>query len=329
MANTKKTLKRKDRKKVKSRPEMICNELLSLVPHYKEVLKITLENKNSWNKNVFAPLAAYFPILFDENPKSDSRFQAKMILLQRLAAIIPWSLSKSIYRFTNELSEELINSELPEKIPCEALKLLPYWSIYIELKNQEINDCKGFFVHLDTHEGLDEIRILLDFEEKPPYLLILLLKDNCTIEESLKILTNKISKNYFEDGNYEINSYLNASNDVILEYYKKIIPLILYINSESSDIVGDYSYTKYKKRTKDKMEVGINLDPSSYTISWEAGKNYSQSLKLQNGSVKEINKEITKSPHIRRSHWHHYWVGSGDNRRLTLYWIPPTSINSQ
>ncbi|EMO54755.1 AcrVA2 family anti-CRISPR protein [Leptospira noguchii] len=327
MTNLKKTLRRKDRKKIKSRPELLCDELLTLLPHYKDVLKVSLEYKSSWNKYVFAPLGAYFPILFEGKPKLDPKFLVKMNLLQQMAAIVPWSLSKSIYRFTNELIEELTNSELPENIPCEALKLLPYWSIYIELTNQEIKDCKGFFVFLDSIDGIDELRILLDFEDKPPYLLKLLLKDNCSIEESLKFTTDQIKTKYYGNITNSIFPFLDTSNDLFIEYYKVIIPIILYINSENSEITGNYSYKEYKNRNKEKMEVGNNLEPASQINIWEAGKNFSEHLRLHNNSTKIINKENTKSPHIRRSHWHHYWVGNGDNRRLTLYWLPPIPIN--
>ncbi|UOG50900.1 AcrVA2 family anti-CRISPR protein [Leptospira noguchii] len=329
MQNIKKTLKRKDRKRIKSRPEQLTDELFTLIPHYKDVLKISLELKNEWNQYVFAPLGAYFPILFEGKPKLDPKFLVKMNLLQQMAAIVPWSLSKSIYKFTNELIEELTNSELPENIPCEALKLLPYWSIYIELSNQEIKDCKGFFVFLDSIDGIDELRILMDFEDKPPYLLKLLLKDNCSIEESLKFTTDQIKTKYFGNITNRIFHFLDTSNDLFLEYFKKIIPLILYINSENSEITGNYPYTEYKKRTKEKMEVGISLEPNSNITIWEVGKNFSQSLRLHNRNIKEEIKENSKSPHIRRSHWHHYWVGSGENRRLTLQWLSPIFINPQ
>lgn len=35
-------------------------------------------------------------------------------------------------------------------------------------------------------------------------------------------------------------------------------------------------------------------------------------------------------PHMRRGHWHHYWVGSRDNdeeRKLILKWVAPIMIN--
>ena len=30
-------------------------------------------------------------------------------------------------------------------------------------------------------------------------------------------------------------------------------------------------------------------------------------------------------PHVRRAHWHHYWVGEGRNR-LEVRWIEPTFV---
>ena len=37
-------------------------------------------------------------------------------------------------------------------------------------------------------------------------------------------------------------------------------------------------------------------------------------------------------PHIRRAHWHSYWVGKGDEpgaREVMLKWLPPIPVNVQ
>lgn len=31
-------------------------------------------------------------------------------------------------------------------------------------------------------------------------------------------------------------------------------------------------------------------------------------------------------PHVRRSHWHHYWIGTGDNRKRVPKWIPDINV---
>ena len=33
----------------------------------------------------------------------------------------------------------------------------------------------------------------------------------------------------------------------------------------------------------------------------------------------------TVRPHVRRTHWHHYWVGEG-RTRLEVRWIEPTFV---
>ena len=35
-----------------------------------------------------------------------------------------------------------------------------------------------------------------------------------------------------------------------------------------------------------------------------------------------------KRPHSRRGHWHHYWAGPQDDRRLILKWTAPTYIHA-
>ena len=31
-------------------------------------------------------------------------------------------------------------------------------------------------------------------------------------------------------------------------------------------------------------------------------------------------------PHTRRGHWHHYWTGTKDNRKLILKWTAPIFV---
>lgn len=38
-----------------------------------------------------------------------------------------------------------------------------------------------------------------------------------------------------------------------------------------------------------------------------------------------------KTPHVRRAHWHHFWIGSekAGNRKLVIRWLPPIAIGSR
>lgn len=31
--------------------------------------------------------------------------------------------------------------------------------------------------------------------------------------------------------------------------------------------------------------------------------------------------------HIRRAHWHSYWVGSVDDKKINVKWLPPIAVN--
>lgn len=35
----------------------------------------------------------------------------------------------------------------------------------------------------------------------------------------------------------------------------------------------------------------------------------------------------TVRPHIRRAHWHSFWVGSGDDKKINVKWLPPIAVN--
>ena len=41
-------------------------------------------------------------------------------------------------------------------------------------------------------------------------------------------------------------------------------------------------------------------------------------------------KWFRKSLHVRRAHWHHYWIGKQDGeRRLVLKWVAPSYIHKE
>lgn len=34
-----------------------------------------------------------------------------------------------------------------------------------------------------------------------------------------------------------------------------------------------------------------------------------------------------KSSHYRSAHWHHYWVGSGEDKKLIIKWVEGVFVN--
>ncbi|EMO43835.1 AcrVA2 family anti-CRISPR protein [Leptospira santarosai] len=327
-----KTLRRKNQNKPKTRPEGICNQVLSGFPNWKKIVQNTLGQQGKaipeWPSYVFAPIASYIPNVVDgdiQNQKTTAFYNVGLI--NQLAALVPWSLSKGVYKFSQELLEELIDSQLPEILPSDVLKKLPQWSIYIELPTGQIQGCYGFFTFLESDNGRDELRILLDYDDRPPVPFTLFL-DNCTIHESLDLL----SKEFKRDVNFLkgkiTDSILDIHKQYQIEVFKKILPLVLYICSENAEISGSTSYNSYKQRQKLKNnEFGQAPNVSVWDVGLEIGTKLRQ---FRHGTqrINDLHSQ-SKMPHLRKAHWHHFWTGNKESKNLVVRWLSPIPVNFQ
>ncbi|EMN92550.1 AcrVA2 family anti-CRISPR protein [Leptospira weilii] len=326
-----KTSRRQNSKKQKTRPENICNKVLSDFPNWRKITKNALEQKGKelpdWPNYIFAPIESYFPILAEEEIdfKNSSNVLYNYLLVNQLAALVPWSLSKGIYRFSQELFEELIDSPLPEKIPSEILKKLPQWSIYVELPKNKIQDCNGFFTFLESDKGRNELRILLDYDNRPAYLAVLNL-ENHTIEESFNLFQQNI-KNQLSNINEKItDSLLEIYKQSQIKILKKIVPLILYICSENAEIKGSFSHSNYTQRFKEKSPSEIS--PASNVAIWDVGNELGERLRRFREKTQKNDLQLrSKTPHIRKAHWHHFWVGMKGSKALMVRWLTPIPVN--
>ncbi|EMO24668.1 hypothetical protein LEP1GSC170_1242 [Leptospira interrogans serovar Bataviae str. HAI135] len=246
------TSRRKKIPKQKNRTDLICNKVLTDYPDWRAIAKMALSQRGKavpdWPEYVFTPLSSYIPILFPSGVDlNDPYLLKKMTIVSQLAAIVPWSLSKAVYKFSNELSQELNDSLAPEKLPTEIIKRLPQWSIYVETPEDYIEGCNGFFAHLEFDRGSDELRILLDYHNEPPCPLTLIIGDY-TLEESFEIFAKNLKNNMHIDNVDEtLTDFIKTPH---LNLMTKILPLILYICSENSEITGPYPHSKYIQKMR-------------------------------------------------------------------------------
>lgn len=76
-----------------------------------------------------------------------------------------------------------------------------------------------------------------------------------------------------------------------------------------------YKYSEIRK-----WDVGIRIGTAirQKSASVEKGE-----------SIKTASGHSSPRPHMRRGHWHHYWIGSrsvSEDRRLILKWLSPMAV---
>ena len=103
----------------------------------------------------------------------------------------------------------------------------------------------------------------------------------------------------------------------------------MYISSEKPDV----KISNETKNTYRPIQEGSRIKNKFREIQkWDVGFRYADSIKKHNSGSHQVvhpGSGSAKKPHIRKAHWHHYWVGSKSdgNRRLILKWVSACPVN--
>ena len=91
-----------------------------------------------------------------------------------LAALAPWRLTQTVYRFDPELTAELISKSI-DAVSTDILLCIPEWCLYIESPQLTWmgNRLAGFFCHLDweAETGRKILRLVFDYAAADPGIL--------------------------------------------------------------------------------------------------------------------------------------------------------------
>ena len=117
----------------------------------------------------------------------------------------------------------------------------------------------------------------------------------------------------------------------------------MYLCAQNADIQEDPEQKKIykpgqkvadKPREVRKWDVGENLGEKIRIIKTRKSQSLDDDstkfLEAENENPEKIQKSSRKyknRPHMRRAHWHHYWVGEG-RKNLVLKWINSMFINA-
>jgi len=104
-----------------------------------------------------------------------------------------------------------------------------------------------------------------------------------------------------------------------------ILPYILYLCSQNAEIAQEPTsrriYKPWKLSPKHKYR-----EVKQMQCATKDGMKIRNFKKMQ--AERKLNgKGSMKAPHMRRAHYHRYWVGSGENRHIEIKWVAPTYIH--
>lgn len=262
---------------------------------------------------------------------------------------------KEVFDFDYDLSFQLIDDakdfDLDEPMPVEILDKIPGQGFFISTPPIKMtNDfyVDGFFVnkgvaiHFVATDAGEKLGERLVMSEAMTFTAVMfengLIKHTFSIEQPLNIegirtlqdaldCMIKITELRTHEG--ENKGRTKRTERILKIFYE----FLLYLCAENADIRSTTIPSEPREGAKpDKKK---NKAPSIKEVGKEEGVRIKQlkakTYRSSHTSYEPGSPKKEKSPHSRRSHWHHHWVGKHgtEERRLVLYWQPPSYIHAE
>jgi len=317
------------------RPGKILSTYGHLYPDaWKRVDEFRASRKDlgDWPDWCFLPLAGTYAIVSKGKTLQSPSLVQHVGILGALAA---WRVTQGIYRFDPTTFDALWATPVSGDIPTEVLFHLPEWCVYIPTPDKiwQGSTLNGFFAHLehDVKDRRTELRLVLDVSGAAGDQLVVmpihLGKGGVT--EGVGAMMKESARHfpvtvYTAPGEAE-----RLSSDI-----SPLVSLLLYLCSQAAEIkeagagMRAPSHPKPQK-TKKGMRIFAPEHPSRWEVGYRLGAALRQAL-CEHEPGESTGTHASPRPHIRRAHWHSFWVGKKDQpnaRSVTLKWLPPIPVN--
>jgi hypothetical protein len=302
-----------------------------------------------WPEWCYLPIAGALAIAIRGEPTAltDAQMQEfakRKIGPASLAALASWRVTKGIYRFHPELFQAVWATPLEGNLPKELLYRLPEWCVYLETPGQDYQGRKlrGFFAHLehDVNNRKSELRLLLDVISGGEDFLepvIMILTGYHTLQQSLDAMRESGRVNAAKFG-VKLPGFSEEEWSQYSKAVEPLVSLVLYLCSIGSDVRDGTGSNRVPMRPKPtKTKRGQRLFPAEKHATWEVG--YRIGAALRQAREQEASESVDAGtgdkvkagprPHIRRAHWHSYWLGPRKDRKkqqIVTRWLPPIPV---
>lgn len=263
-------------------------------------------------------------------------------------SLASWRVSKEIFVMDPDI-EQILSEQTDVNVDSEILMKLPYYCFYIKTNHLSLDNRKeldGFFVSLeyDLRDSSGELRINFLYRDLTFIEIPLLLKYK-TLEETIDYLLaltveeSRVKKTPGKEE--ELKGYFTELRKTMVS----ALQMVLYILSINSDIEENPVQKKiYRRSVSSKEDSAAHKIKDKYAEvrMWDVGYRIGASVRAnrqkREGSISgHSGSHSSKRPHLRRGHWHNFWVGPRTSkegnrdgreaeRKLVLRWIPPTFI---
>ena len=319
------------------RPRTILDTFSRLNPGvWKQVDDLRERRKSigNWPDWCFLPLAGAYAIISNggaiETPE-------QLRNLGRLGAFAAWRVTQGIYRFDPTTFDALWKTPVTGDIPTAVLHHLPEWCVYIPTpdKTWKGEPLYGFFAHLehDANSQRTELRFMLDLSESPGENMV-----GVPIHLGIGGVAEAVDAALSESARNAPFTFVPSEAEV--EMLKQDVPplvsLVLYLCSQNAEIRDATGGTRVPTHPRpERTKKGMRLFPPDRPNQWQVGYRIGAALRrapCEHDPGESTGSHSRPRPHIRRAHWHSFWVGKWDEpaaRSVILKWLPPIPVNVQ
>lgn len=235
------------------------------------------------------------------------------------------------YDIDPTLYSDLINSDLPDgQIPIDILARMPHNAPLVLLPKSitVMDDVFDAFVVVvvepsERHQNAKRaiLMIWIGHAENNPTDVVIMSQSialgKTQGEETFESYFNRVDMRYFPQGATES---VSADKATMQEIYQIGIQVMLYLTSDKPDMeeISPPVEVRHKQ---------TNRSPKIVNVGWRIGAALTKA-RAKTAAESVLESGHTVAPHVRRAHWHRYWVGplKGD-RKVVVKWIPPIEVN--
>lgn len=273
-----------------------------------------------WKNFCFLPLAGWIAVTSGGNsPTLDDVGEAS-----KIAAMGAWRMTQGIFKFDDVLISELVKTPFSGTLPCDVLTRLPHWCCYVPYDFTYLGrECVGFFVFLehDVNNGNIELRFLIDHGSYDDLTTAVVHLGDWTITEAVSKYAS-IAESNSSDSFKAPDSFIEHTACDI----NPLINIVLYLCSEEPDFGPLIPSWPSPKKTKKGLRFFPAPKPTIYNIGDEIGR----VIGACRGDGTKHSLPHSKKAHIRKAHWHGYWIGSKTEvntpRKFIYKWLPPVLV---
>lgn len=281
----------------------------------------------------FMDVKADFDAIHTTTPSTEANANATTNRTVARYVFHKWNKTKTIYNFSESFLAALDGTE-DSKSYASIFAKMPFSCFAMNLpKNLGVDWCVVYTEPFTTANGKTGTHILVYFtydNYRHCGFCHTPCEDGANFDKS--IMDVQIEKLQEYNGT-ELNDeerYQAAALQATVSYY--VVRACYYLASKNAEI----KEVKLSKNKRPLVRVLKNEPPkrvniNTYDVGYRIGKAFEQQLRCKEDEIPCLEQmqgtptSRTVRSHVRRAHWHHYWVGEG-RTRLEVRWIEPVFV---